>query len=99
MAMRSGLVRPLAALALGGWLGSAATGQPPPPLTEPAPTPGAAPAVAPMTPAGNGGYDGWFVEAEGLLWRRNTTERFVGFVFVNFGILSDPANLQIESRM
>jgi hypothetical protein len=102
MAMRSGLVRPLAALALGalgGWLGSVAIAQQPPPPAGPAPAPVDATAVAPMTPDGNGGYDGCYVEAEGLLWRRNTTERFVGFILVNPSNSTDPANLQLETRM
>jgi hypothetical protein len=105
MAMRSGLVRPLAALALGGWLGSAAIAQQPPPLTEPAPAPAppAAPvdaaAVAPMTPDGHGDNGGWYVEGEGLLWRRNTTRRAVGFVDVNNNLVYDQADLTIETRM
>lgn len=97
--MRSGLVRPLAALALGGWLGSAAIAQQPPPLTGPAPTPADAPVIADAAPGHASDANGWFVEGEGLLWRRNTTRRFLGIVDVNNNLLYDSADLTLESRM
>ena len=101
--MRSGLLRPLAALALGGWLGSAAIAQQPPPSTGPAPAPAPAPAVepavAPMTPDGASHGDGCYADVEYLLWRRNMTRRFLGFVDNNGNAIYDQTDLTLETSM
>jgi hypothetical protein len=84
MAMRFGTLRPLAALALGSWLSSAAVAQvaqPPQTLTQPTPPPTEAAVAAPMTPdhGGNGAAGGWYAEGEALYWHRDVPRRFLAF--------------------